>query len=100
MVTSQIQIEVLGTPRVLVDGEPVAVRPRPLEVLAVVALSDGLFVGYQQLYEAFPQNQPSTVRAHVSDLRDQLGKRVVPTKQGGVRLAVDREQVDAVLFEV
>ncbi|GAA4551857.1 ATP-binding protein [Amycolatopsis samaneae] len=100
MDTSRIRIEVLGTPRVLMDGEPVAIRPRPLEVLAVVALSDSLFVGYPQLYGTFPKNKPSTVRAHVSDLRGQLGRAVVPADRGGVRLGVNRDQVDAVLFDV
>lgn len=99
MDNSRTRIEVLGTPRVLVNGKPVAVRARPLEVLAVVALTDGLFITYQQLYEAFPRNMQSTVRAHVSDLRDQLGEAIVPIGQGGLRLAVDREHVDAVRFE-
>ncbi len=92
----------LGPARVVVDGEEIRLQPSLLIVLAFVALSDGLFVDYQHLYRAFAADTPgrqTTVRAYVSNLRGQLGTHVIPKRDGGIRLAIDREQIDAVRFD-
>lgn len=73
-----LELTVLGTPRVRVDGVSLNVTPRQLELLTVLSLHpdgltlDGLHAG---VYEDL-RVSPTTCRAEVSHLRRLLGGRI------------------------
>ncbi|RDI23039.1 DNA-binding SARP family transcriptional activator [Lentzea flaviverrucosa] len=91
-------MQFLGPPRVLVGGLPVDLQRRPVEVLAFVALSEGLCVGYPRLCDAFGATS-STIRGHAHELRKVLGPEVIPPRGGGLRLRIELERIDVVRYE-
>ena len=73
-----LEMTLLGTPRVRLDGELLQVTPRQLEILTVLSLHpDGLTL--DQLHAAVYEDlrvSPTTCRAEVSHLRRLLGGRI------------------------
>jgi hypothetical protein len=73
-----LELAVLGTPRVRLDGESLGVTPRQLEILTVLTLHpDGLDLDalHGAVYEDL-RVSPTTCRAEVSHLRRLLGGRI------------------------
>ena len=75
---AEVQVAVLGEPRVTVAGAPVACTGRQLEILTILALHpDGL--GLAELHERLVGERPvapATVKAEVSRLRSVLGSEI------------------------
>ena len=103
-------IGVLGPFEVVAGGAPLAVGgPQPRAVLALLALRANEVVGAATLVDGLwgdrpPDTAVRVVRTYVSRLRrvldgvPELGAHVVSASPG-YRLAIDPEQVDALLFE-
>lgn len=94
-----LELTVLGTPRVRLDGEVLSVTPRQLEILTVLTLHpDGLTLDalHAAIYEDL-RVSPTTCRAEVSHLRRLLGGRIgsrpyrldLPVRADHVRLIED-----------
>lgn len=97
-----VRIDVLGSLRLVIDGEPVEVRgPKRRAVLAILAMAGGRAVTADHLVDAvWPSAPPESGRAalhsHLSRLRGHLGSgagRLV-TLDGGYRLALDPGGLD------
>lgn len=94
-----LELTVLGTPRARLDGVPVSVTPRQLEMLTVLTLHpDGLSLDalHAGVYEDL-RVSPTTCRAEISHLRRLLGGRIgsrpyrldLPVQTDHVRLLDD-----------
>ena len=89
-----LQLDLLGSLRLVVDGRPDDVRgPKRRAVLALLALAGGRAVTVNQLLDALwpeapPESGPAALRSHVSRLRAHLGPAAaaLETVSGGYRL--------------
>lgn len=91
-----ITLRTLGRSTASVDGRPLSLPPRQLEILAVLALHpDGLSL--EALHAAlFPdlRVQPATVKAEVSHLRRQLGDGVIGSRPYRLLVPVRADHVE------
>jgi predicted ATPase len=100
-----VRIRVFGGFAVEHDGEPLEVSGAMQRgLLFRLALDAGSQVGYRALTEdLWPEDAPENARAAlqnlVSRLRGQLPVGVLESGPGGYRLAMTREEVDAVRFQ-
>ena len=100
-----MKIRLLGGFAVEHDGEPVeVVGTMQRALLFRLALDAGSQLGYRALAEdVWPDDPPENARAAlqslVSRLRSQLPPGTIESLPGGYRLAVERRDVDAVLFQ-
>ncbi|UYM06340.1 AfsR/SARP family transcriptional regulator [Solicola gregarius] len=99
-----IEVGVLGTFRVRVDGRTVELSSDRLRViLAVLAMSAGRPVSVERLAEAawgdeLPNAARRTLQTYVHRLRSALGSAAIGTANGGYFLDTDPERVDALRF--
>ena len=105
-----VAISLLGPPTVSVSGRNVTlVSVRQAAVLALLALNAPSVVSFERVIDAvWGDDPPVSVRAalqvHVSQLRKQIRRvggveTLIVTGQGGYRLDVGRDDVDALRFE-
>ncbi|WHT22138.1 NB-ARC domain-containing protein [Crossiella sp. CA-258035] len=88
-----IELQVLGTVRLVVNGKPVPLEPRLSTVLAIAAVLDGQ-VDSDDLAARFDASR-TTVRGYGTMLRRRAGFDLVKKNQNSIlRLALGREQVD------
>jgi len=99
-------VQLMGTVRVLRDGQPVDVGgPKPRAVLAVLALSAGRRVSTDRLVDlVWDENPPAsarrTLQSYVASLRRALGAgAALEPSQNGYTLNLERGQVDLLAFE-
>jgi DNA-binding SARP family transcriptional activator len=95
-------IELLGTPRVLVDGAPLAVDTRKATALVAVLCLDGA-QGRDPLVDLlWPELEPergrAALRRTLSTLRAALGGRWLEADRSAVRLELDDDAVDVDRF--
>ncbi|CRK59384.1 transcriptional regulator [Alloactinosynnema sp. L-07] len=89
-----IDLQVLGTVRLLVNGVPVLLEPRHLTVLVIAAVSKGQ-VGYDQLTSRFEIRSRATLRSYGAKVRARAGVEVVRKNvRESLQLALGKEQVD------
>ena len=87
------------------DGAPVEVTgERQRGLLFRLALDPGTVVGYRALAEDLwpddlPENPKASLQSLVARLRPQLPAGVLESAPGGYRLAVRRDEVDAIRFQ-
>jgi predicted ATPase len=100
-----VRIDVLGGWSVEHDGAPVEVTgDRQRGLLFRLALDPGTVVGYRALAEDLwpgdlPENPKASLQSLVARLRPQLPAGVLESAPGGYRLAVRRDDVDAIRFQ-
>ncbi|MFV0524392.1 MAG: BTAD domain-containing putative transcriptional regulator [Acidimicrobiales bacterium] len=108
-----VSYEILGPPRVVVDGVVAHVGGRrPVAALTRLALNPGQVVTMDQLVEAIwagdaPARPEITVRSYLSNLRRAIEphrqpgdpRSCIERLSPGYRLAVEPEAIDAVRFE-
>ncbi len=105
MTANTVQIEILGSVRVLKDDRPVAIGgPKPQLLVARIALSTPRPVSVDELIDVmWRERPPATARKmlhkYVWELRSRVGDEVVVTDGDGYALAADRVHVDAFRFE-
>jgi DNA-binding SARP family transcriptional activator len=97
-----IAIELLGTPRVRVDGAPLRVDTRKATALVAVLCLDGA-QGRDPLVdllwpELAPERGRAALRRTLSTLRSALGGRWLEADRSAVRLELDAETVDVARF--
>lgn len=99
-------VHLMGSVRLVRDGEPVAVGgPKQQVVLAVLALSAGRRVSTDRLVDVvWGENPPAsarrTVQSYVASLRRALGAgAALEPSQNGYTLDVERSMVDLLAFE-
>lgn len=98
-------IHVLGGWSVEHDGAPVEVTgERQRGLLFRLALDPGTVVGYRGIAEDLwpgdlPENPKASLQSLVARLRPQLPAGVLESAPGGYRLAVRRDEVDAIRFQ-
>jgi predicted ATPase len=99
-----VRIRLLGSLRVEHDGTPVAVSgAMQLAVLFRLAVDAGSAVSYRAIAEDIwstdaPENAKAALQSIVSRLRSQLPPGSIESAVGGYRLAVARDDVDALVF--
>ncbi|WP_431903126.1 FxSxx-COOH system tetratricopeptide repeat protein [Nonomuraea sp. bgisy101] len=103
---ARVEIGILGTLEVLVDGIPAALGGHQrAAILAVLLLHHGDVLSADQLIDQVwagrpPRSATNTLHAHVSRLRRTLGGTALLQSHGpGYRLVIDPERVDAHRFE-
>lgn len=102
--SSDILVEVLGTVRLTIGGQPVAVPGGKVRtLLALLALSAGQPVPVPALGRALwgdtpPQNVRASLQAVVARLRKVINRDVIDYHHGGYRLRVEPDQVDLSCF--
>ncbi|MEU4544725.1 FxSxx-COOH system tetratricopeptide repeat protein [Nonomuraea dietziae] len=103
---ARVEIGILGTLEVLVDGAPAALGGHQrAAILAVLLLNRGDVLSADQLIDQIwagrpPRSATNTLHAHVSRLRRTLGGNALLQSHGpGYRLVIDPELVDAHRFE-
>jgi predicted ATPase len=100
-----VRIDVFGGWAVEHDGAPVEVTgDRQRGLLFRLALDPGTAVGYRALAEDLwpddlPENPKASLQSLVARLRPQLPDGVLASAPGGYRLAIRRDDVDAVRFQ-
>ena len=96
-----MQVEVLGSVAVRVDGRPVAgLQTKERALLASLALAAPDAVASSDLENALwgdhaPPTSTESLRAHVSHLRHSLGRDAICRDAAGYRLDVEPDHVDA-----
>lgn len=101
----EILIRVLGPIDVVLDGTPTGVGGRHSRaLLGALAIAAGHAVSAERLEwamwgEGRPASADDALHTYVSRLRHLLGREVLEGVDHGYRLAVTREQIDAVRFE-
>ena len=98
------RLRVLGPLEVLVDGAWVSPTGRRAALLALLAADAGATVPVDRLADTLwpdegPLDPANAIQILVSRLRGRLGPDLVETRPSGYRLAVSRDEVDAVAFE-
>jgi predicted ATPase/class 3 adenylate cyclase len=100
-----VEVRLLGAVGVVVEGELVELAAaKPRTVLALLALSAGRSVAVEQLIDAVwadspPDSARRTLQSYVRDLRRAYGTALIETTASGYLLAVDSDDVDALLLE-
>ena len=97
-----LEIDLLGTPRVRVDGAPLRVDTRKATALVAVLCLDGA-QGRDPLVDLlWPELEPergrAALRRTLSTLRAALGGRWLEADRSAVRLELDDDAVDVVRF--
>jgi DNA-binding SARP family transcriptional activator/predicted ATPase len=97
-----LQIDLLGTPRVRVDGGPLAVDTRKATALLAVLSLDGA-QGRDPLVDLLwpeldPERGRAALRRTLSTLRAALGGRWLEADRSAVRLECDADAVDVARF--
>jgi predicted ATPase/class 3 adenylate cyclase len=95
-----VHVRVLGPVRVDDNGVDVALTPQLRRLLGLLVVADGAPVSADRLAEYIAEGrmEGSTVRTAVSRLRKVLGDRV-ESVDGGYRLALEADELDAARFE-
>jgi len=99
-----VRIGLLGGLRVENDGHPILVSgTMQLAVLFRLAVDAGRSVSYREIVEDVwgldgPENERAALQSVVSRLRSQLPSGSIESTTSGYRLAVAREDVDALVF--
>jgi DNA-binding SARP family transcriptional activator len=99
------EFRVLGPLEALVDGTPVKLGGfRPRAVLAVLLLHSGQVVSTSRIIdEVWAEDPPETaanvVQGYVSQLRKELGRETIETREPGYLLEVDHDSLDLHSFE-
>jgi DNA-binding SARP family transcriptional activator len=99
------EFRVLGPLEALVEGTPVKLGgSRPRAVLAVLLLHSGQVVSTSRLIdevwaEAPPETAANVVQGYVSQLRKELGRDTIETREPGYLLRVDHDSLDLHRFE-
>jgi len=99
-----VRIRLLGSLRVEHEGNPVAVSgAMQLAVLFRLAVDAGSAVSYRAIAEDVwstdvPENAKAALQSIVSRLRPQLPPGSIESTVGGYRLAIGRDDVDALVF--
>jgi DNA-binding SARP family transcriptional activator len=99
-----VEIRLLGSVEVLREGERVALGPKPLALLALLALADGRVVGLDRILdELWAERPPDTalkvVQVYVSQLRKALGAELIETREPGYRVSLGESGLDLAHFE-
>ncbi|MFV0257754.1 MAG: BTAD domain-containing putative transcriptional regulator, partial [Acidimicrobiales bacterium] len=108
-----VSYEILGPPRVVVDGRPAHIGGRrPVAALTRLALTPGQVVTMDQLVDAIwagdaPARPEITVRSYLSNLRRAIEpdrqpgdpKSCIERRSPGYRLTDEPDAIDAVRFE-
>lgn len=93
-----LELQVLGPPRVRLDGRELALPRRQLELLTVLSLHpDGLGLGAMHA-ALHPDHtvQPATVKSEVSHLRRALGAPVIASRPYRLTVPVRADHLDVV----
>jgi DNA-binding SARP family transcriptional activator len=99
------EFRVLGPLEALADGKPAKLGgSRPRAVLAVLLLHSGQVVSASRLIdEVWAEDPPGTaanvLQGYVSQLRKELGRDTIETREPGYLLRVDHETLDLHRFE-
>jgi DNA-binding SARP family transcriptional activator len=99
------EFRVLGPVEALADGAPVKLRgSRPRAVLAVLLLHAGQVVSTARLIdEVWAEDPPDTaanvLQGYVSQLRKELGRETIETREPGYLLRMDHDSLDLHRFE-
>lgn len=99
------EFRVLGPLEALADGTPAKLGgSRPRAVLAVLLLHSGQVVSTSRLIdEVWAEDPPDTaanvLQGYVSQLRKELGRDTIETREPGYLLRVDRDALDLHRFE-
>ena len=99
------EFRVLGPLEALAEGTPVKLGgSRPRAVLAVLLLHSGQVVSTSRLIdevwaEAPPETAANVVQGYVSQLRKELGRDTIETREPGYLLRVDHDSLDLHRFE-
>lgn len=98
------ELRVLGPVDVSIDGRPARLSPRPRAVLAVLLLHAGQVVPATRLIDAVwgdhpPETAANVLQGYVSQIRKELGRGSVETRDPGYLLRVDRGALDLHRFE-
>src|SRR5438105_4091275 len=101
----EVEFRVLGPFEVRVEGRPLDLkRPKQRSLLALLLLHAGEVVSTDRLVEDLWAGKPpkaavGSLQNLVSDLRKELGRDVVRTRQPGYVLDVNPDQVDLHRFQ-
>jgi DNA-binding SARP family transcriptional activator len=99
------EFRVLGPLEALAEGTPVKLGgSRPRAVLAVLLLHSGQVVSTSRLIdevwaEAPPETAANVLQGYVSQLRKELGRDTIETREPGYLLRVDHDSLDLHRFE-
>ena len=99
-----MELRVLGPVEALTDGRSARLSPRPRAVLAVLVLHAGQVVPATRLIDAVwgdhpPETAANVLQGYVSQIRKELGRGSVETRDPGYLLRVDRDALDLHRFE-
>jgi DNA-binding SARP family transcriptional activator len=100
-----LEFRILGPLEVIAEGEPILLAGRRQRaLLAALLLQGGRVVGADRLLhdlwgEQPPRTAPTSLHNLVSQLRKQLGTKVLETRAPGYVLRVSPDQIDAQRFE-
>ncbi|MDJ0663246.1 MAG: BTAD domain-containing putative transcriptional regulator, partial [Acidimicrobiia bacterium] len=101
----QVEFRVLGSLEIVVDGKAIKLdAPRQRAVLAMLLVHANEVVSSDQLLEAVwgeqaPGTGVSSLRYHVSKLREALPADLIATRAPGYVLEVETSRIDALVFE-
>lgn len=94
MDTPAPELQILGTPQLLVNGAPIRLEPRLLTVLVIAATRGGR-VAFDELANRFGTGSQATLRSFGAKLRKSAGFEVVKKNvRNCVQLALRPDQVD------
>jgi DNA-binding SARP family transcriptional activator len=99
-----VEIRLLGPVEALNGGARVALGPKPLALLALLALARGRVVSIDRILdELWAERPPETaikvVQVYVSQLRKTLGATLIETREPGYRVTLAEEELDLARFE-
>ena len=99
------EFRVLGPLEALADGAPIKLGgSRPRAVLAVLLLHSGQVVSTSRLIDGVwaedpPDTAANVVQGYVSQLRKELGRETIETREPGYLLRMDHDSLDLHRFE-
>jgi DNA-binding SARP family transcriptional activator/streptogramin lyase len=100
-----LEVRVLGELTLAVDGATVAPsRGNEAAIVGLLALNAGRTVSIERITDVIwnespPKTAREMVRIYVARLRKRIGQSTIETHAGGYRLRVNRDAVDALIFE-
>ena len=98
------EIRLLGPVEALRDGARVPLGPKPLALVALLALGRGRVVSMDRILdELWAERPPDTalkvIQVYVSQLRKALGAETIETREPGYRVELAEEELDLARFE-
>jgi SARP family transcriptional regulator, regulator of embCAB operon len=101
--TNDLRFEILGPPRLVVDGQPRAIRSRNLSViLTTLLVRSGRVVSVEELINEVwhqpPRRAREAIYVYISKLRDQIGNGIVDSQFPGYAMNTRGHHLDVQLF--